>query len=199
MPRTKKQFNEIREKTKQTIMDAGLKLFAQRGFHGTSIADIAKEAGISKGLAYNYFNSKSELAEAILTQIHRFLEQYDKMFTDVDDPYEIFELIIKGTFKHLRENEEFWRLYMSFALQWEVSEKMRMMFKEIEQNYLKKIENVFRKIELKNPKAEAYLFGAILDGISINYLIEKENYPLSSVERLFLKKYCKDEFQNSKK
>ena len=198
MPRTKKQFNEIREKTKQTIINAGLKLFAQRGFHGTSIADIAKEAGVSKGLAYNYFKSKTELAEAILTQIHSFLEQYDKMFNEVKDPYKLLELMIKETLKHLRENEEFWRLYISFALQWEVSHKMKSMFNDIEKNYLKKIENVFKKIGLKNPKAEAYLFGAMFDGISIDYIIEKDYYPLNSVERLLLKKYSKKELLNSK-
>ncbi len=76
MPRTKEQFEEIRKNTKQSIIDAGLKLFAHRGYHGTSIAEIAKEAGVSKGLAYNYFSSKSELAEAIFTQIYSLFDQY---------------------------------------------------------------------------------------------------------------------------
>ena len=199
MPRTKEQFKEIREKTKQSIIDAGLKLFAQRGFHGTSIADIAKEAGVSKGLAYNYFKSKSELAEAILTQIHGFLEQYDKIFAEVTDPYKLLELIIKGTFKHLRENEEFWKLYTSFALQWEISIQMKKMFNEFEKKYIKNIENIFRSINVKNPKAEAYYLGAMFDGISIDYLLDKEKYPLRSVERLMLQKYSKEHLQKCNK
>lgn len=199
MPRTKEQFKEIREKTKQSIIDAGLKLFAQRGFHGTSIADIAKEAGVSKGLAYNYFKSKSELAEAILTQIHGFLEQYDKIFAEVTDPYKLLELIIKGTFKHLRENEEFWKLYTSFALQWEISIQMKKMFNEFEKKYIKNIENIFGSINVKNPKAEAYYLGAMFDGISIDYLLDKEKYPLRSVERLMLQKYSKEHLQKCNK
>ncbi|VAX29677.1 hypothetical protein MNBD_IGNAVI01-3186 [hydrothermal vent metagenome] len=193
MPRTKEQFKEIREKTKQNIIDAALKLFAQRGYYGTSIADIAKEAGVSKGLAYNYFKSKNELAEAIFSQLYIFFDQYDKLFAEVTDPYKLLELMIKGTFKHLRENEEFWKLYTSFALQWEVSEKMKILFEEIEKKYLKKMENVFRKIGLKNPKAESYFLGAMFDGISIDYLLDKDKYPLKSVERLLLKKYSKEE------
>ena len=195
MPRTKEQFEKIREKTKQNIIDAALKLFAQRGYHGTSIADIAKEAGVSKGLAYNYFKSKNDLAEAIFSQLYIFFEQYDKLFTEITDPYELLELMIKGTFKHLRENEEFWKLYISFALQWEVSEKMKNLFKEVEKKYLKKMENVFRKMGLKNPKAEAYFLGAMFDGISIDYLLDKDHYPLKSVEKLLLKKYSKEEIQ----
>jgi len=193
MPRTKEQFKEIRERTKQNIIDAALKLFAQRGYYGTSIADIAKEAGVSKGLAYNYFKSKNELAEAIFSQLYIFFDQYDKLFAEVTDPYELLELMIKGTFKHLRENEEFWKLYTSFALQWEVSEKMKILFEQIERKYLKKMENVFKEIGLKNPKAESYFLGAMFDGISIDYLMDKDKYPLKSVERLLLKKYSKKE------
>ena len=155
MPRTKEQFKENREKTKENIIDAALKLFAHRGYHGTSIADIAKEAGVSKGLAYNYFKSKNELAEAIFSQLYVFFEQYEKIFTEVSDPYEVIEIMIKGTFKHLRDNEEFWRLYTSFAFQWEVSDRMKKLFEDVERKYLKKVENIFRKIGLKNPKAEA--------------------------------------------
>jgi len=195
MPRTKEQFNEIREKTKQLIIDAGLKIFAQRGYYGTSIADIAKEAGISKGLAYNYFKSKNNLAEAIFSQSHSFLEHYDKMFEDIEDPFLLLETIIKGTFKHLRENEEFWRLYISFALQWEVSDKMKTMFKEIEKNYISKIIFIFKKIGIKNPKAEAYIFGAMFDGVSMDYLLNKEKYPLKSVEKVLLDKYSKEQLK----
>ena len=195
MPRTKEQFNEIREKTKQSIIDSGLKLFAQRGYYGTSIADIAKEAGVSKGLAYNYFKSKSDLAEAIFAQIYSFFEQYEIMFSEISDPYGLIETMIKETFKHLRENEEFWRLYISFALQWEVSTKMKVMFKEIEQSYLKKMVNIFKKIGVKNSKTEAYILGAMFDGISIDYLLDKDNYPLSKVEKIMLNKYSKEQMQ----
>jgi len=195
MPRTKEQFNEIREKTKQSIIDAGLKLFAQRGYYGTSIADIAKEAGVSKGLAYNYFKSKSDLAEAIFAQIHSFFEQYEIMFSEISDPYVLIETMIKETFKHLRENEEFWKLYISFALQWEVSAKMKNIFNEIEQNYIKKIGNVFKKIGIKNSKTEAYILGAMFDGVSIKYLLDKEKYPLSNVEKILLNKYSKGQLQ----
>lgn len=195
MPRTKEQFEEIRKKTKQSIIDAGLKSFAHRGYHGTSIADIAKEAGISKGLAYNYFSSKSELADAIFTQIYSLFDQYDKMFEKNDDPYKILEIMIKDTFLQLRENEEFWKLYASFGLQEEVSENMKNMFNMIEDKYLTKLTKLFKNIGIKNSKAEAYLLGAIFDGVAIDYLLGKEKYPLKSVEKLLLNKYSKAQLQ----
>ena len=49
MPRTKEQFEEIREKTKAQILKASLELFAENGFKGTSISDIAKMQEFLKG------------------------------------------------------------------------------------------------------------------------------------------------------
>ena len=65
-PRSAKQYNEIRKQKKKLIMETALELFAENGFHTTSISQIAKKAGISKGLAYNYFQSKNEILEEIL-------------------------------------------------------------------------------------------------------------------------------------
>ncbi len=192
MPRTKEQFEEIREKTKQNILNAGLKLFAQKGYHGTSIADIAKEAGISKGLAYNYFKSKDELAEAILLMALEFLSEFDELFEIEKDPYKLMEILIKETFNHLRKNEEFWRLYVSFSFQAEITPKMRKIFRDLEKGYIVKLEKVFKKMGVKNAKAEAYLLGALFDGISIDYLLDKENYPLKRIEKLMTRKYSKE-------
>ena len=43
---------------KKAILDAPLQVFADEGYHNASISKIAKAAGVSKGLMYNYFESK---------------------------------------------------------------------------------------------------------------------------------------------
>jgi len=46
-------------KDKRTaIIEAALKLFTERGFHGTSTAQISKEAGVATGTLFNYFPTK---------------------------------------------------------------------------------------------------------------------------------------------
>ena len=67
-PRTEDQFETIRETKKALILDTALHLFAEQGFHATSISQIAKNAKISKGLMYNYFESKEELLKMIIKQ-----------------------------------------------------------------------------------------------------------------------------------
>ncbi|MCV7235839.1 helix-turn-helix transcriptional regulator [Mycobacterium branderi] len=47
-------------------MAAAKKVFARKGFHATTIADIAKEAGLAYGSVYWYFDSKDELFHALM-------------------------------------------------------------------------------------------------------------------------------------
>jgi AcrR family transcriptional regulator len=46
---------------RQAILDAAMEAFATRGYHGTSIDDVAQAAGISKALIYEHFASKRDL------------------------------------------------------------------------------------------------------------------------------------------
>jgi len=78
MPRTPDQYREMREEKKGLIMKSALELFANHGFHGTSITDIAAHARISKGLLYNYFQSKDELIlEILLKGFNELLKVFD--------------------------------------------------------------------------------------------------------------------------
>jgi AcrR family transcriptional regulator len=47
--------------TRKTIVEASLKLFARRGYHGTSVAQIAEATGMTKGALYWYFKGKEDL------------------------------------------------------------------------------------------------------------------------------------------
>lgn len=54
-----------REQRRAQILDAAIRVFAQHGYHGCRISDIAAEAGIAYGLVYHYFQNK----EAVLLSI----------------------------------------------------------------------------------------------------------------------------------
>lgn len=57
---------EEAEKTRQLLMATGLRLFATKGFGETSVEEIARAAGLSKGAVYWHFDSKSALLRGIL-------------------------------------------------------------------------------------------------------------------------------------
>lgn len=50
---------------RESILDAALQCFVERGFHGTAVPQIARRAGIAAGTIYHYFESKEALVNAL--------------------------------------------------------------------------------------------------------------------------------------
>src|SRR2546423_13274491 len=50
---------------RRSILDAALRTFAERGYHGTAVPDVAKAAKVATGTLYHYFDSKEQLVNAV--------------------------------------------------------------------------------------------------------------------------------------
>ena len=62
---------EAVEAKREAILDAALSLFAERGYHGTSVPSIAKRAGVGAGTLYRYFENKEKLVNALFLREKR--------------------------------------------------------------------------------------------------------------------------------
>lgn len=56
--------------TKERILEVSLELFAQSGYLGTSMSDIAKQLGITKGALYKHYRSKQEILDRIVQRMN---------------------------------------------------------------------------------------------------------------------------------
>ena len=54
------------DRRRSELIEAALRLFAERGFRSTTIGDIASATGTAHGLVYHYFRSKDDLLQAVL-------------------------------------------------------------------------------------------------------------------------------------
>ena len=63
------------DRRRTQILDAAARVLAERGYHRTTVRDIAREAGIADGTIYLYFSSKQELLLALIAQLGRFAER----------------------------------------------------------------------------------------------------------------------------
>lgn len=68
MPRSKIQSEQIRAESRTKILSASRQMFAERGYDGCNMADVARQAGMSQGNIYWYFSSKEELYKAVLVE-----------------------------------------------------------------------------------------------------------------------------------
>lgn len=61
------------EEKKRLIMETALSLFAEKGYHETSIQEIAERIGIAKGSVYSFFRSKEEILFTIFDHYHQMM------------------------------------------------------------------------------------------------------------------------------
>lgn len=188
-PRTEKQFEAIREEKRSRILEAALELFGHEGYHSTTISKIARKAGISKGLVYNYFESKEQVVREILSSgIEQMLDIFDVNHDGVLEESEL-EFFLHEMFKHLQEHRKFWKLYFSLSLQPEIYPFVKEKIDELSRPIMHIVTSYFSKAGFEDPQNETMIFGALLDGIGLHYIMDPGNYPLEAVKNTLLNRY----------
>lgn len=113
------------EKRRSAILDSALEVFAERGYHVSSIEDIARAAGISKALIYEHFTSKQQL-HADLIEVHagelfrRIGEAVEKV--DVTAGADRLEAGLEAYLSFVEERHDAWRILFREALDPESAE-----------------------------------------------------------------------------
>ncbi|MCW9133958.1 TetR/AcrR family transcriptional regulator [Bacillus paramycoides] len=104
-PLNRQRLDQIRDERREEIKQAALKVFARRGYTGTKMSLIAKEASISEGLIYRYFSSKKAL---FITLIQELMEEARRELENVQHlPGTPFEQIKNLTENMLDENSKY--------------------------------------------------------------------------------------------
>ena len=70
-----------REDRRRQILDAAVRVFANKGFTQCRVSDIAEEAGVAYGLVYHYFGSKDEVLDTLFLERWKVLVQ---LIADID-------------------------------------------------------------------------------------------------------------------
>jgi AcrR family transcriptional regulator len=87
---------------RDAITAAAREIFAERGYHGTSIRDIAKRAGLSLSALYYWHPSKQHLLAALIEEIqHDYFERCDRALRAAgDDPAEKLRALVRATVEY---------------------------------------------------------------------------------------------------
>ncbi|HCI80795.1 MAG TPA: hypothetical protein DHW02_14010 [Ktedonobacter sp.] len=109
------------------ILDAAIKVFAKKGFHPTTIKDIAKEADIANGTIYNYFENKTALMLGIFDRLNESDRRDADFSTFTDGDLRTF---MKAYFRHRlmvlkADNFEMFRVVISEML---VNQELRDLY-----------------------------------------------------------------------
>jgi AcrR family transcriptional regulator len=162
---------------KEKILESAMKLFADKGFNGTTTKEIAERAGVNEALIFRYFSTKRDLYGSIIEKkikeepgIERPLENYGA----TKDDWYIFRAIALRMFDKCGRDPAFIRLLHYSALE---GHELSDMFFDTYVDYVNKLlseyiegrisDGAFKKI---NPVVAARAF----IGMVINYIIAQE-------------------------
>ena len=76
----------VQEERRRQILEAAVRAFARRGYHGCRVSDVAREAGVAYGLVYHYYGSKEALLDAIFRQTWGSMLATISSVEELDDP-----------------------------------------------------------------------------------------------------------------
>lgn len=104
-----------RERRNQ-LLDIAARLFAERGYHPTSVADIVEAASVGKGVFYWYFESKEALFTEILREANFSLRRRQQAYIGIEpDPIRRLELGIAASMHWYREHRHVFNLFQFAA------------------------------------------------------------------------------------
>ena len=176
---------------RQSILDSASQLIAQKGVKNTSLADISKEVGISKGTLYYYYSNKNDIIYDI-ADIH--LNKITKELLSWIDNIEnniAAEEILKEVFERISTAETRGKLHLYLISDAVTSnEPLKQRFREKYKEWRIALDDGLRKV-LKDRAVDyrilSYIILAAIDGFTIQWRLGEEKIPIDSIANFLSK------------
>jgi AcrR family transcriptional regulator len=167
----------------QRIIEAAASAMRREGYAGTSMKDIAQEAGIAQGLIHYYFRSKDDLVMAVLKQAcNEMLSETQEAFRKAEGgPLERVWPTLEAARERTRHRPEMWRLFFELLPLSFNNPGLRAQFEDVYDKIitgtLEMIQEVNAQIPTPLPvEAEhfARVITATIDGIAVQALCQPD-------------------------
>lgn len=190
---------------REAIIRAGVKVFAEKGFFSSKVADVAREAGIADGTVYLYFKSKDEILHSIFDRgMAEFIERGRNELRDLKSPEDKLRRIAELHLENLGADRD---LAIVFQVELRGSTKFMREFSAAGfHEYLEIIREtiaegqkagVFRS-DIKPIVAAKILYGS-LDEMVTNWILSDRAYALAPMAGEVLKLFFAGVLNESKR
>lgn len=164
--------------TKERILYISLELFAQKGFSGVSVRDIASEVGVRESALYKHFKNKQDILDSIMIIIK---ERIESVYLENQVPEVITEDVAQA-YKNLSFEklcEVSWNLFSLFTKDPVVSNYRRLLMRE-----------QFSNEQAAMQYSESFLLGIVhKQGLTFAKLVEGELFRIENPEIIALQFY----------
>ena len=189
-PRRPEQFEKIREESKHKIAHAAVELFTEKGYDTTTIQQIATQANVSKGLIYNYFESKEDI---VLYIVNGMLALFDDMMKGIDDvehlsPSERLKNLMDAVCDELESGHEWMRWMIPLAFRKNQFGFVSELVQKKISSAIAHMRSLFQELGYKEPEKEAWFLGAVFDGMHMAAMA-LDHYDVKSMREILYSKY----------
>lgn len=164
----------LEKKRKQQILEAALTCFTKKGYFKTTMDEVVKESGLSKGALYWYYKSKKELFLALFDfYMHSYIDEVTKHISHDKTFEENLNEIGSVVFKMMESEKEHMNVFMEF-MSFAVRDKdMQIKINNVYQEILNLIEKLLvenlkdKKINEEEVFKLSSVVAVIIDGLMI--------------------------------
>lgn len=178
------------EKRKEEIREAAAKVFIEKGFANTSMEDLVRESGLSKGGFYHYYKNTTDIIYDMMVDGINYRNEIIKKSLDQEKEISL-EFFAREMTKKVIDNTSLTGVYVEFLLAKKRNKKLEEVYKILEEKTIesfKKINIDFEKYEIVSEKFEflTYFINSMI--LSSNILKSREILlkNKSKIEKMFL-------------
>jgi TetR/AcrR family fatty acid metabolism transcriptional regulator len=164
---------------KNQIVQATVECITKHGYHNFSMQDVARKAGVSKGIIHYYFLNKDDLMMSVLDKVASDIEKIlqDEMVA-VQDPLRKIEIFLEVSMDVVRNTREYYQVNMDFWTQINQKEAVRTVIATHYKKLRKTCERILQEgieagvFQSIDANEYASFIIALIDGISLQWLFD---------------------------
>jgi TetR/AcrR family transcriptional regulator, fatty acid metabolism regulator protein len=174
---------DVAAERKDQIVRATVDCITKFGYHNFSMQDVARTAGVSKGIIHYYFLNKDELMMSVLDKVAGDIEKVlaSEMGSIVDSKRKL-EVFIEVCFDIVRSTKEYYQVNMDFWTQINQKDEVKKViarhyhkFREAAASVIREgiTSGAFRQVDAKD--YASYVI-AVIDGLSLQWLFDETSF-----------------------
>ena len=186
--------------TRTLILDTAERVFEEKGVSHTSLAEIAKTAGLTRGAIYWHFKNKVDLFEAMMDRIKLPMEHTKPgSGTEREDPLGFVRDCALGVLKQITSDPQTQRVFEICCHKVEYVDEMTQLRErhiECRSEFLSQLERGLRLAAKQglipasvNPRFAAVGLHALVDGLIMNWVLDPKYFPLAKAAAPMIDNY----------
>ncbi|PQJ85113.1 TetR/AcrR family transcriptional regulator [Aliivibrio sifiae] len=178
---------------KKQIIESAIELFGTIGYEKTSVAAICEHSGVSKGLVFHHFKNKEGLLREVFMRMAEIVNEVGDESLGMGETLSTKEKLVnylEAIFTSMASPTH--KLYYQFDFQILCQPATRELLKDLFEERYQLMMGSFIEILAEIPAAKSQIDShsiiAEIDGIALNYLFAKDDYPLTEIKDRFIQK-----------